>query len=153
MPEQEIAVALDHSETAMEAARQAGELAAAMHCPLVFLHAFEGHPDELRTLDRFSEGFQGVTQLSDEEVREAAEESGQKLFRKARESLASTPPEFREVILLGDPKTALEDYCRQNPETLLVVGRRDQSRLRAALLGSVSDHLVGHAACPVLVVH
>lgn len=153
MPEQEIAVALDHSDTAMEAARQAGDLAAAMGCPLVFLHAFEGHPDELRALDRLSEGFEGVVQLSDEEVREAAEEAGQNLFREARDSLARTPPEFREVILLGDPAKALEDYCRQNPETLLVVGRRGKSRLQAALLGSVSDHLVRHAACPVLVVH
>jgi nucleotide-binding universal stress UspA family protein len=153
MAEQEIAVALDHSETAMEAARQAGELAAAMDCPLVFLHAFEGHPDELHELERLKDGFEGVVQLSDEEVREAAEASGQKLFNEARASLATMPPESREVILLGEPAQALEDYCRQNPETLLVIGRRGQSRLKAVLLGSVSDHLVRHAVCPVLVVH
>ena len=35
---------------------------------------------------------------------------------------------------------------------LIVVGRRDRGRIRRALAGSVSDWVVRHAHCPVLVV-
>ena len=35
---------------------------------------------------------------------------------------------------------------------LLVVGSHGRSGLKAALLGSVSRHVVSHAACPVVVV-
>ena len=35
---------------------------------------------------------------------------------------------------------------------LLVVGSRGRGRLAEALLGSVSEHCVRHAACPVVVV-
>jgi nucleotide-binding universal stress UspA family protein len=35
----------------------------------------------------------------------------------------------------------------------LVVGARGLSRIRSVVLGSVSQHLVHHATCPVLIVH
>jgi nucleotide-binding universal stress UspA family protein len=37
--------------------------------------------------------------------------------------------------------------------TLLVVGRRGQSRLAALTLGSAADHVAKHATCPVVIVH
>ncbi|HIK43734.1 MAG TPA: universal stress protein, partial [Leptolyngbyaceae cyanobacterium M65_K2018_010] len=36
---------------------------------------------------------------------------------------------------------------------LIVVGRRERGRIKAALLGSVSNYVVHHAPCSVLIVH
>jgi nucleotide-binding universal stress UspA family protein len=48
----------------------------------------------------------------------------------------------REIVRLGEEIGA----------AIIVVGSRDRSRLRRALTGSVSDAVVRHAPCPVLVV-
>ncbi|GAA2450590.1 universal stress protein [Streptomyces lavendulocolor] len=50
----------------------------------------------------------------------------------------------------GPATRALLDRARG--ATLLVVGARGHSGLKAALLGSVSHHLAQHAPCPVVVV-
>ena len=51
--------------------------------------------------------------------------------------------------LQGRPLEALLDLAPQ--ATLLVVGSRGHGRVGEMMLGSVSQHLAGHAACPVVV--
>jgi nucleotide-binding universal stress UspA family protein len=53
---------------------------------------------------------------------------------------------------MGNPGTELELFARDVGATVLVVGSRGRGGLKRALLGSVSDHLVRRAPCPVLVV-
>jgi len=52
--------------------------------------------------------------------------------------------------LAGDPSATLAQATGELD--LLVCGSRGRSRPLAAILGSVSAHLVAHAQCPVLVV-
>lgn len=147
----EIAVAVDYSEHASGAARMAESLARATGSPLVLLHVFEGHPEELESLDRVPTGFQGLVQLSDEELAQVLREGARKLFDRIRAELGPGDLEIREVSLDGDPADALLDYIDSHRNTLLVVGRRGLSRARSLLLGSVSERLVREAPCPVLV--
>jgi nucleotide-binding universal stress UspA family protein len=55
------------------------------------------------------------------------------------------------VVLEGPP--ALELLKVANGAQLLVVGSRGHGALAGMLLGSVSEHCVSHAQCPVVVVH
>jgi len=73
------------------------------------------------------------------------------LEASVQEALAGVPPvdvELRLVeggageVLVSESETA----------DLVVVGSHGRSGLRAALLGSVSRHVVDHALCPVVVV-
>ncbi|MEA5444469.1 universal stress protein [Gammaproteobacteria bacterium AB-CW1] len=152
IPHSTVLVALDHSENALEAARQAAALAQAMGTGLVLLHVFEGHPEELLELEQMPERFEGVVHLSDEEIAKAAERGSRKLFARIRQALPDFAGPVEEVWLTGQPADALLAYCRAHPDSLLVVGRRGQSRLRSLLLGSVSEALVRQADCPVLVI-
>ena len=52
---------------------------------------------------------------------------------------------------LGRPGSAILDAADRFQPDLLVVGSRGVGPIRSALLGSVSDELVEHAQCPVLV--
>jgi nucleotide-binding universal stress UspA family protein len=67
-----------------------------------------------------------------------------------RLSLESAGVPFDISPLIGDPRTCLTDATAGLD--LLVCGSRGRGRSVAALLGSVSAHLVNHAQCPVLVV-
>jgi nucleotide-binding universal stress UspA family protein len=55
-------------------------------------------------------------------------------------------------VLVGEPATELRLFAQEVGATVLVVGSRGHGAIKRAFLGSVSDHLVRHAPCPVLVV-
>jgi nucleotide-binding universal stress UspA family protein len=67
------------------------------------------------------------------------------------EAFSGSPQiEIERKLVEGDAAEVLEREA-QNAD-LLVVGSRGRSAIAAALLGSVSRHVVDHAACPVVVV-
>jgi nucleotide-binding universal stress UspA family protein len=53
-------------------------------------------------------------------------------------------------VVEGDAATVLVEASRD--ASILVIGSRGLGAIRSAILGSVSDHVVRHAHCPVLVV-
>lgn len=55
------------------------------------------------------------------------------------------------VIVEGPPGPALCDLAAQLGATVMVAGTRGRGGLKRAVLGSVSDHLVRHAPCPIVV--
>jgi nucleotide-binding universal stress UspA family protein len=53
---------------------------------------------------------------------------------------------------IGDPASALSDYCERIEAELLVVGRRGAGMIERLVLGSVADRLAHHAPCALLIV-
>ncbi|MBI5158074.1 MAG: universal stress protein [Acidimicrobiia bacterium] len=53
---------------------------------------------------------------------------------------------------IGDPSSALIDYCTRIHADLLVVGRRGAGMVERIVLGSVADRLAHHAPCALLIV-
>ena len=52
----------------------------------------------------------------------------------------------------GDPKHVICDVAKQENIHLIVVGSHGYGMVERVLIGSVSDYVVHHAQCPVLVV-
>jgi nucleotide-binding universal stress UspA family protein len=83
-----------------------------------------------------------------ERLREAAEAE---LDAALAEAFPDDPSvEVERKIVEDDPAVALEREAKE--ADLVVVGSRGQSGIAAALLGSVSKHVVDHVRCPVVVV-
>jgi nucleotide-binding universal stress UspA family protein len=59
-------------------------------------------------------------------------------------------PSVETVAIEGDPGRALCDLASERGATVIVAGSRGRGGLKRAVLGSVSDHLVRNAPCPVL---
>jgi nucleotide-binding universal stress UspA family protein len=71
-----------------------------------------------------------------------------KAVRSARD--AGVTAEF--LLWEGDPGDSIAAAAEAEHADLVVVGTRGRSGAERMLLGSVSDHVVRHAECPVLVV-
>ena len=54
------------------------------------------------------------------------------------------------MVVEGDPGPALCDLASSLPASAIVMGTRGRGGLRRAVLGSVSDHVVRNADCPVV---
>ncbi|CAL9204004.1 unnamed protein product [Musa hybrid cultivar] len=85
-------------------------------------------------------------------VRRAQEQNSRNLLERATQVCRSKLVEAEMVIVDGDPKEMICQFAEQMQADLLVVGSRGLSKIRRAILGSVSDYCAHHATCPVLIV-
>jgi nucleotide-binding universal stress UspA family protein len=56
------------------------------------------------------------------------------------------------LVWEGEPGPAIIEAAESERADLIVVGTRGRNRVERWVLGSVSDHVVRHAPCPVLIV-
>jgi nucleotide-binding universal stress UspA family protein len=88
---------------------------------------------------------------SHERVDQARAERERMLVAVVREARAAgVTAEF--LVWEGDPGVSIAAAAEAEAADLIVVGTRGRSGAERMLLGSVSDHVVRHATCPVLVV-
>jgi nucleotide-binding universal stress UspA family protein len=80
--------------------------------------------------------------------RSARESAAQALVVQGRR--AGVDVEF--LVWEGEPGPAIVEAAVAEHADLLVVGTRGRNRVERLVLGSVSDHVVRHATCPVLIV-
>ena len=78
-----------------------------------------------------------------------AREAANTATRTAQSELGLKNAEIR--ILTGEPGAAICKLAAELSAEAIVVGNRGRGRLKRALLGSVSDHVVRNAPCTVVV--
>lgn len=83
-----------------------------------------------------------------DQVRSSRESAAQELVSRGR--AAGVRVNF--LIWDGDPGESIVDAARSEQVDLIVVGSHGRGQVGRFLIGSVSDHVVRHAHCPVLVV-
>ena len=139
-----ILVCFDGSEHAAAALRIAADLANRYHAALVIAHVPEVRNDAIAV------GADVIFVPTDEaEVRARAAEvlaQGAAIAAEAGHAAVSTQ------VLRGSAAEAILTYARDDGIDLIVAGRRGLGTLRGLLVGSVSQKLTSHAACPVLTV-
>jgi nucleotide-binding universal stress UspA family protein len=74
------------------------------------------------------------------------------VFDKPKALLKEAGVEAKLLLREGDPADEIVNAAKEGGYDLIVVGHRGLSPVRAFLLGSVSDRVVVHAPCSVLVV-
>jgi nucleotide-binding universal stress UspA family protein len=80
-------------------------------------------------------------------------EGARKMLATSKEDLAKKGVATVETVLLeGDPVDRVLEYAEQHHPDLIVAGSRGLSEAGRFFLGSVSDGILHHARCSVLVV-
>jgi nucleotide-binding universal stress UspA family protein len=79
-------------------------------------------------------------------------ETGKRLAAQRERILALGVPEVETKLYEGDPVDRVVEYAKEHRPDLIVVGSRGLSGAGRFLLGSVSDGILHHVHCSVLVV-
>ena len=74
------------------------------------------------------------------------------LLRKAAAQLKQEKFAVKAISLRGDAREELTRKVQELNVDLLVIGSRGLGTMKRLFIGSVSDHLVHHVHCPVLLV-
>jgi nucleotide-binding universal stress UspA family protein len=77
-------------------------------------------------------------------------DEGKRAVGQVKEMAGDLPIET--FVLAGYPAHTIVQFARDNGIDLIVTGTLGKSGIEELLLGSVADHVVRHAPCPVLVV-
>jgi nucleotide-binding universal stress UspA family protein len=88
----------------------------------------------------------------DERVEHASREIAEAGARRARDAGLTATADVRQAAAAGAIGKVLLDVAEQRNADVVVVGRRGISRVKAVVLGSVSDAAVQDGRRPVLVV-
>lgn len=151
-----ILVAMDISEVGMRVFDEAIDLASSNEASLMLVHVLspeeEGYP-EISNLYRYYFSISDNDNLNNfQELWKQFSQKGLECLRSRSEiaTAAGVHTEYKQIP--GSPgKTICETACTWNAD-LVVIGRRGLSGLRETVMGSVSNYVLHHAPCSVLVV-
>jgi nucleotide-binding universal stress UspA family protein len=91
----------------------------------------------------------GVMSLQESETETARRDADARaLLEAVRTELALRDAEL--IVVAGPPGPSLCELAASLPASVIVMGTRGRGGLRRAVLGSVSDHVVRNAPCPVV---
>ncbi len=144
----QVMVATDGTDAAIDAARQAlGLLRPDAEITLVTVILDREDPED------DAGGFEGALQTPEEADHDYAEHvaSGQDALTRTAAALDGKV-EVRLIPTEEEAGTALVHYAEEHQPDLLVIGAGGKGVLKRLFAGSVSDHVIHKAPCPVLVV-
>ena len=144
-----ILLATDGSGDADLAARTAVDLANSTNSELHVVTVAPGVPDPAYGVHEASFRYETY-----EEVAEAMRKDAQEVIDEQVERVQEAGGKVAEAHLItgGRKDQAIVRLSEEIGAGLIVMGSRGLSGLRRALMGSVSDSVVRHAHCPVLIV-
>jgi nucleotide-binding universal stress UspA family protein len=85
------------------------------------------------------------------DIVDAQHDAAETILHTTVAALGLDVDKVEKMAVEGDPGRALCDVAAERGATVIVAGTRGRGGLKRALLGSVSDHLVRNAPCPVVV--
>jgi nucleotide-binding universal stress UspA family protein len=142
-----ILVATDFGEASAAALRYGRELATAFAATLHVLHVTQD-----LTLAAYAgvEGYVGLPPELQADLDRAAREQAEALLTENDRRLLNAEA---VTITSERPAATIVEYARANRFDLIVMGTHGRRALARVMMGSVAEHVVRTAPCPVLTVH
>lgn len=157
-----ILAAIDRSTVKQEVFEEALSLAKANQARLILLHVLSGEESGSPIMsvypiagDHYLHLDPQIGRMANELYHrqwDAFEAEGLNILRSfARKAIsAGVNTEFTQIT--GHPSSTICDFARSCHADTIVIGRRGNSGLKEMFLGSVSNYVVHHAPCSVLLV-
>ena len=139
-----ILLATDGSEEAILAARTAADVAEKTASELHVVHA--------EPIPLYVDPSTERTRILEDVERDVREEAQRLLAEQVERIEAEASITVQAHVRFGRPDEEIVTLADELGAGLIVIGSRGLGGLRRALMGSVSDSVVRHAHCPVMVV-
>ena len=134
---------IDFSPSSLAALKQARILAASLDACLILLHVIPEprHPE--------------IYRKTQESVEHFFEDAKEKSIKMIHTLLEEEEPEVhvKVVVLSGDPASEILKLSEETDCDLIFLARRGLSQTPMRPIGSVAEHIVRSASCPVLTAH
>ena len=150
---EKILVPLDGSEQSLKALDVAVEVAVKFGGQLTLIHVYSvggivGYlPEPSATV--------GVPVMSASDISklaESAREAGKKILDEGKKRIKASGVDVHTLLEEGHAVHEIVRAAKEGKFELIVMGARGLSHIRELLLGGVSDAIMHHAVCPVLIV-
>ncbi|MDJ0705856.1 MAG: universal stress protein [Leptolyngbyaceae cyanobacterium MO_188.B28] len=153
-----ILVAMDRSDLSSAAFNQAMSLAKAVDARLILLHVLShAEEDSPQLVNVYGAGYYSevneiLWQTYEQEWNAFVQEYEELLKWRTNEAkMAGVKAEF--IHTSGSPGRTICEVARDKDIDLIVIGSHGRAGLRELFLGSVSNYVMHHAPCSVLVSH
>ena len=145
MNNQKLFVAIDFSPSSDEALRQAHERAVSTGAELVVCHIV---PNELRSNLLFPH----ITRIAALQFPLDVKQIAEAASARVAEITGRGSEEFELIVEDGAPQALILGIAEESLADLIIMGSHGQTSAAGVLLGSVTDSVIRHAHCPVLIV-
>lgn len=145
-----IIICADGSDLAIDAALQGVELL--KEGDRTILLTVTESPDQALLVG--ASGFAGgtITPEAFKELQDAAVDAAKLTLDNTVSALGDAAPAGLETqSIMGSPGSAICSFAKDVDASVIVLGSRGHGGIKRAVLGSVSDHVVRHAPCAVLI--
>jgi len=132
-------VPLDGSEHSTRALKVAVQMALKFDGKITLIHVY-------------SIGVLEISPTPVHEFIEAIRKVGAGILADGEKRVKAEGVQVETLLIEGHAVEQIVKACKEGRFDLIVMGARGLSRIKKMLLGSVSDGVVRHACCPVLVV-
>jgi nucleotide-binding universal stress UspA family protein len=149
-----ILLATDGSSEAEMASRTAVDLGKQTNSQLHVIHVWDIAPSALLYPEATDpEGVELPDPVLEDDLERRAEQRGRTVLDEEAERVRSAGGRLAKAhLMMGEPAREIVHLAEDIGAGLVVIGSRGQGGIRRTLMGSVSDWVVRHAHCPVLVV-
>jgi nucleotide-binding universal stress UspA family protein len=139
-----ILVPVDGSASSIAAGRLAVRLAKAAAARLTFLYVVDQ-----TVVDELARASARDAALVEEDLAATGRRNLDLLSRTAKENGLEAGRELRR----GEPEVEITRWATDQNADLIVIGQVGRRGLQRILIGSVTERVIEHSGCPVLVVH
>jgi nucleotide-binding universal stress UspA family protein len=136
---EKILVPFDGSEHSLKALQVALQIAEKFNGTITLIHVY-------------SIGGFAISPTPVHEFIEAIRKVGAGILADGEKRVRAEGVQVETLLIEGHAVEQIVKTCREGKFDIIVMGARGLSRIKEMLLGSVSDGVIRHACCPVLVV-
>lgn len=150
-----ILVPLDGSEHSLRALEMAKQIAKEFGGKIALIHVYSVAVRPIIVPEPSTFSPAGVSVITAEEaskVAEAVREVGRRVLAEGEQKAKAEKVQVETMLVEGHAVQEIVRAAKEGKFDLIVIGAKGISRIRELLLGSVTDGVIHHAACPVLVV-
>jgi len=152
---EKILVPLDGSEHSLKGLEVAIEIGKQFGSIITIIHIYSVTVRPIVVPEPATLTPSGVPVMTAEEVAkivEAARREGNRVLAEGERRIEAKGVRVEKVLVEGHAVQEIVRVAKEGSFGLIVIGARGISRIREILLGSVSDAVIHHAPCPVLLV-